>query len=253
LIPYRATLDVPHELVEHVSWLIYARRCERGTRWRKLGCFHQALLALVHLRKNETLPQLAAGFGVSTATAWVCRRDPRGPGLLGARTAGGPRRPGRRGLRHRRRHAHPPRPRRRGPAVLLPKAPQARHERPGRRTTGRNPAVVVPRNPGPHPRPDRGPRPRHRPACLTRQILVLADRAYQGAGATFRTPYYYHSEQPEPYQQFNRDHARLRAPGERAFAQLKTWRLLQRARCSTRRIGTAVQAVHTLLTCTYSG
>ncbi|MFJ2477579.1 IS5/IS1182 family transposase, partial [Streptomyces sp. NPDC087659] len=26
-----------------------------------------------------------------------------------------------------------------------------------------------------------------------------------------------------------------------------------RARCSTRRIGTAVQAVHTLLTCSYSG
>lgn len=25
-------------------------------------------------------------------------------------------------------------------------------------------------------------------ACLTREILVLADRAYQGAGATVRTP-----------------------------------------------------------------
>lgn len=32
-------------------------------------------------------------------------------------------------------------------------------------------------------------------ACLTRQILVLADRAYQGAGATFRAPYYHHREQ----------------------------------------------------------
>ncbi|MDN3262811.1 IS5/IS1182 family transposase, partial [Streptomyces sp. CSDS2] len=38
-----------------------------------------------------------------------------------------------------------------------------------------------------------------------------------------------------------------------AFAQLKSWRLLRRARCSTRRIGTIVQAVHTLLTCNYSG
>jgi hypothetical protein len=25
-------------------------------------------------------------------------------------------------------------------------------------------------------------------ACLTQQILILADRAYQGAGATVRTP-----------------------------------------------------------------
>jgi hypothetical protein len=69
LVPYRAAFDVPHKLVEYVSWLIYARRCERGTQTRKLGCLNQALLTLVHLRKNQTLPQLAAGFGISTATA----------------------------------------------------------------------------------------------------------------------------------------------------------------------------------------
>lgn len=89
-------------------------------------------------------------------------------------------------------------------------------------------------------------------ACLSRQIPVLADRAYQGAGATFHAPNYHHSEQYEHYQQFNRDHARLRAPRERAFAQLKSWRLLRRARCSTRRIGTIIRAIHTLMTCDYS-
>ncbi|MEU0212132.1 transposase family protein, partial [Streptomyces canus] len=89
-------------------------------------------------------------------------------------------------------------------------------------------------------------------ACLTRKILVFADRAYQGAGATVRTPYHHH-EQPEHYQQFNRGHARLRSPGERAFAQLKSWRPLRRARCPTRRTSTAVQALHTLLTCDNSG
>ncbi len=90
-------------------------------------------------------------------------------------------------------------------------------------------------------------------ACLTRQILVLADRGYQGTGATVPIPYYHHHEQPEHYQQFNRDHARLRAPGERPFAQLKSWRILRRARCSTRHISTIVQAVHALLTCNCSG
>jgi hypothetical protein len=35
-----------------------------------LGCFKQTLLALVHLRKNETLPARAVGFGISTTTAW---------------------------------------------------------------------------------------------------------------------------------------------------------------------------------------
>lgn len=61
-------------------------------------------------------------------------------------------------------------------------------------------------------------------ACLTRQILALADSAYQGAGATFRTPYYHHSEQPEHYQQFDCNQARLWAPGGRSFARLKSWR-----------------------------
>ncbi|WP_308460890.1 transposase family protein [Streptomyces finlayi] len=104
------------------------------------------------------------------------------------------------------------------------------------------------------------PRAKRRCACSrwasagpTGRACGLADRAYQGAGATVRTPYYHHREQPDHYQQFNRDHARLRAPGERAFAQLKSWRLLRRARCSTRRISTIVQAIHTLLICNYSG
>ncbi|MDQ0767143.1 hypothetical protein QF027_009778 [Streptomyces canus] len=42
----------------------------RNPRWRRLGCFQQALLALVHLRKNETFAQLGAGFGISESTAW---------------------------------------------------------------------------------------------------------------------------------------------------------------------------------------
>jgi hypothetical protein len=81
-------------------------------------------------------------------------------------------------------------------------------------------------------------------ACLTRQILGLADRAYQGAGATVRTPYYHHNEQPEHYQEFNRDHARLagsRRTRRRAAEVLATL--------------TASPMFHpdTLMTCDYSG
>lgn len=63
-------LDVPHELVAYVAWLVYARRRALRSRWRKLSCFKQALLALAHLRKNETYRQVGAGLGVSGATAW---------------------------------------------------------------------------------------------------------------------------------------------------------------------------------------
>lgn len=37
---------------------------------RRLGRFKQALLALAHLRKNETFAQVGAGFAVSEATAY---------------------------------------------------------------------------------------------------------------------------------------------------------------------------------------
>ncbi|MER7576915.1 transposase family protein, partial [Streptomyces sp. NPDC126514] len=89
-------------------------------------------------------------------------------------------------------------------------------------------------------------------ACLTRQILVLTDKAYQGAHATIRTPYK-GRELPDRYRQFNRDHARLRAPGERAFARLKQWRIFRKARCSTSRIGRTVAAVHAIAIAWRSG
>ncbi|MFE3585847.1 transposase family protein, partial [Streptomyces vinaceus] len=68
LVPYPAILDVSHELVEHVPWLLYERRREIKSPWRRLSCFKQALLALAHLGKNETFAQVGAGFGVSQAT-----------------------------------------------------------------------------------------------------------------------------------------------------------------------------------------
>jgi hypothetical protein len=58
----------------------------------------QALLVLAHLRKGETLAELAAGFGVGTATAWryvtetvrlLAARAPKlAPALRAARRAG---------------------------------------------------------------------------------------------------------------------------------------------------------------------
>ncbi|MFI2458285.1 hypothetical protein ACH49K_34665, partial [Streptomyces sp. NPDC019539] len=108
--------------------------------------------------------------------------------------------------------------------------------------------------------------------CLTRQILVLADRAYRGTGATVHTPYYgrdlLRAVQPgcvpstaglgcgsvaggEGEAAFEGDlegvqgclpahrpgdHAQVRAPGERAFADLKQWRILRKARRNPNRI-----------------
>jgi hypothetical protein len=40
--------------------------------------------------------------------------------------------------------------------------------------------------------------------------------------------------------------ARLRRPGERANAQLKTWRILRKLRCCPHRAGRLAKAIHVL-------
>ena len=53
-----------------MSGIIRRHRASIGSCWRKLNPGQQALLVLVHLRKGDTFAQVAAGFGVGTATAW---------------------------------------------------------------------------------------------------------------------------------------------------------------------------------------
>ena len=60
-------------------------------------------------------------------------------------------------------------------------------------------------------------------------LVTLADKGYQGA-KNARTPYK-GKNKPESQKEANRAHARLRSPGERANAQLKTWRILRKLRC----------------------
>ncbi|MDM4723471.1 transposase family protein [Micromonospora sp. WMMA1363] len=77
MIAYRATIDVPRELVQYLGRLLAAERRARGTRrdTRALTCFYQALLVLVWFRKAEDLTLLAAGFGISRATAYRYRDE----------------------------------------------------------------------------------------------------------------------------------------------------------------------------------
>jgi hypothetical protein len=72
VIAYSAMLDVPRELVDHLSGLLATERKTRGTRRRSraLTCWKQALFVLVWFRKREDLTTLGAGFGISRATAY---------------------------------------------------------------------------------------------------------------------------------------------------------------------------------------
>jgi hypothetical protein len=70
---------------------------------------------------------------------------------------------------------------------------------------------------------------------IVRQLAAAGpDRAggqgLRRGGDHIRTPYKGRNK-PPAQKAANRAHARLRSPGERANAQLKTWRILRKLRC----------------------
>lgn len=67
---YRAALPLSRKTLTFTAGIIRRHRRSIGSAWRKLNPGQQALLVLVYLRKGETFAELAAGFGVRTATAW---------------------------------------------------------------------------------------------------------------------------------------------------------------------------------------
>ena len=72
MITYRATLDVPRDLVHHLAKLLSAERRRRGTRkgTRALTCFWQAVLALRWFRDRTDPTALGRDHGISRATAY---------------------------------------------------------------------------------------------------------------------------------------------------------------------------------------
>ena len=65
-------LDVPRELAQYLSRLLYSERRRRGTRKnsRVLTCFRQAVLGLRWFRQNVEVSALARDHGVSRATGY---------------------------------------------------------------------------------------------------------------------------------------------------------------------------------------
>ena len=245
---YPAALPLSSQTLNYTAGVIRRHRRQIGSCWRKLAPGRQALLVLAYLRKGETFAELAAGFGVGIATAW--RYVSETTALLAARSP-----KLRRALADARKAGHayvvidgtliPVEPGGCRPAVLLRQ--DRRH--------GMNLQVIS--------APDgeilwvSGPLPgavhdltaariwgilRELLAC---GLVVLADKGYAGAGDHVRIPYRGRNK-PASQKDANRAHAQLRSPGERANAQLKTWRVLRKLRCCPWRAGQLAKAIHVL-------
>jgi len=72
VLAYRATLDVPRELVWFAARLLLAERRRRGTPGgsRALSCFWQAVVGLRWFRDRTSADALARDHGISRATAY---------------------------------------------------------------------------------------------------------------------------------------------------------------------------------------
>jgi hypothetical protein len=245
---YRAALPLSRTTLTYVSGLIRRHRKRLGSPWRVLNCGQQALLVLVYLRKGEPFGEVGAGFEVSTTTCW--RYVNETVDLLADRA---PR------LRAALRKAH-----RQGMAyvvidgTLIP-IDRVAADRPyysgKHRMHGMNIQVVS--------SPDGTilwvsgglPGSVHDTAAARiwnilaalreAGLIALGDKGYHAIGDEVITPYKGRGK-PASQKTANRAHARLRGPGERANAQLKTWRVLRKLRCCPHRAGRLAKAIHVL-------
>jgi hypothetical protein len=244
---YRAALPLSSRTLTFVSGLIRRHRKSIGSCWRKLNPGQQALLVLAYLRKGETFADLAAGFAVGTTTAWryvnetVVLLAARAPKLRqavrDAKTAG---------------WAYVVL-----DGTLIP-VDRVAADRPfysgKHKKHGMNLQVIA--SPGGDIVWVSGALPgsvHDKKAEWVWGVLAeleaaglvtLADKGYRGSDHA-KIPYI-GKNKPESQKAANRAHAKLRAPGERANAQLKTWRVLRKLRCCPWRAGQLAKAIHVL-------
>jgi hypothetical protein len=213
---YRSPIDLSSQSLRFLAHHLTHRRCELGTRWRKLRSGQQALLALAHLRCGDTYAQLAVGFGVGVAPTLeqaVTAASVKAFVILD------------------------------GTLLPIDRIAADRPFHSGKhKKHGMNVQVVTdpfgrliwasPALPG---------------ALAEAGIKCFADKGYEGAGGSVVVPFRgKHRNLSAGKQAVNVAHAKIRAVGEQATATLKGWRLLRKLRCSTTRITDIGKAVLTL-------
>ena len=247
LLFYRAALPLSSRTLNYAAGVIRRHRKSIGSRWRKLNPGQQAMLVLVYLRKGDTYPELAAAFGVGLATAW--RYVEETTALLAERAPK---------LRQAVRDA-----KRAGHAYVIVDGTLIPVDRVARdkpfysgkhKKHGMNLQVIASPDgdilwvSGALPGSVHDKKAEWIWGVLDELekagLVTLADKGYQGS--TWAKVPYKGKNKPEPQKEANRAHAKHRARGERANAQLKTWNILDKLRCCPWKAGRLAKAIHAL-------
>ncbi|MEH0975341.1 transposase family protein [Micromonospora sp. CPCC 205546] len=247
MLSYPSTISLSSRTLNDLADRIRQHRNQQRSRWRRLDAGRQALLALAHLRNGDTYTQLACGFAIGVATAW--RYVQEAIALLAASaddlvTA----------MKRIRMLAY---------AILdgtlIPidrVADQKPYYSGKHKRHGVNVQVIAdaagrlvwasPALPG--SAHDLTAARTHGiiDALTSANVMTFADKGYQGARGSVRTPFKRRRFRPRLSRRqkaVNRAHAKIRARGERAIATLKTWKILVKLRCCPRRATAIVQAI----------
>jgi hypothetical protein len=247
MLSYPATIPLSSRTLNHLAARIRSHRKQRRSRWRRLQPGRQALLALAHLRNGDTYTRLAAGFAIGVATAW--RYVQEAIALLATAADDLATAMGRiRRLAYAildgtlipidrvadQRPYYSGKHKRHGVNVQViadaagrlvwasPALPGSVHDLTAARTHG----IIE--------------------ALTSEDVMTFADKGYQGARGSVRTPSKRRRFRPKLSRRqkaVNRAHTTIRARGERAIATLKTWKILNKLRCCPRRATPIVQAI----------
>jgi hypothetical protein len=249
LLFYPAALPLSTATLNRVAGLIRDHRKSIGSRWRALDAGEQALLTLVYLRKGERLRNLAAGFGISAATAW--RRTRETISLLAAQAPG---------IRDSLQHA-----KRSGAAfvildgTLIPIDRNAidrpfysgKHKRHGMNlqaiADARGNLLWISGAIRGSTHDTKAARIWQLPRLLAEfGLFALGDKGYDGLDHHLVPTPFKGKDKPEWQKAYNRLHAQLRCPGERMFAQLKQWAVFDQVRCDPSQVTQLAKAVQVL-------
>ncbi|WP_345478802.1 transposase family protein, partial [Actinoplanes auranticolor] len=239
MLSYPATITLSSRTLNHLANRIRGHRQQRGSRWRRLNPGRQALLALAHLRNGDTYTRLAAGFQIGIATAW--RYVQEAIALLS--TAADDLETAMQRIRRLayaivdgtlipidrvadQRPYYSGKHKRHGVNVQVLADPAGRLVWASAALPGSTHDLTAARIHG------------IIDALASADVMTFADKGYQGARGSVRTPFKRRRFRPKLSRRqktVNRAHATIRARGERAIATLKTWKILIKLRCCPRR------------------